>query len=42
MRRSWEGIYDDWVKESFAELKRLMPARFDKQEIDVAYVETIH
>ena len=42
MRRSWEGIYDDWVKGSFAELKRLMPARFDKQEIDVAYVETIH
>jgi hypothetical protein len=42
MRRSWDGIYDDWVKQSFAELKRLMPARFDKQEIDVAYVETIH
>lgn len=42
MRRSWEGIYDDWVKQSFAELKRLLPARFDKQEIDVAYVETIY
>lgn len=42
MRRSWEGIYDDWVKQSFAELSRLMPARFDKQEVDVAYVETIH
>ncbi len=42
MRRSWEGVYDDWVKESFSELRRLMPARFDKQEIDVAYVETIH
>lgn len=42
MRRSWEGVYDDWVKKSFAELRRLMPARFDKQEIDVAYVETIH
>jgi hypothetical protein len=42
MRRSWEGIYDDWVKKSFEELSRLMPARFDKQEIDVAYVETIH
>jgi len=42
MRRSWEGVYDDWVKQSFAELRRLMPARFDKQEIDVAYVETIH
>jgi hypothetical protein len=42
MRRSWEGVYDDWVKRSFSELKKLMPARFDKQEIDVAYVETIH
>jgi tetratricopeptide (TPR) repeat protein len=42
MRRSWDGVYDDWVKQSFAELRRLMPARFDKQEIDVAYVETIH
>jgi hypothetical protein len=42
MRRSWEGVYDDWVKRSFTELRKLMPARFDKQEIDVAYVETIH
>jgi tetratricopeptide (TPR) repeat protein len=42
MRRSWEGVYDEWVQKSFAELSRLMPARFDKQEIDVAYVEAIH
>ena len=42
MRRSWDGVYDDWVKKSFEELGRLMPARFNKQEIDVAYVETIH
>ncbi len=42
MRRSWEGVYDDWVKRSFTALRKLMPARFDKQEIDVAYVETIH
>ena len=42
MRRSWQGTYDDWVKRSFEELGRLMPARFDKQEIDVAFVETIH
>ena len=42
MRRSWEGVYDDWVKKSFAELGRLMPARFDKQEVEIAYVETIH
>jgi tetratricopeptide (TPR) repeat protein len=42
MRRSWEGVYDEWVKRSFEALSRLMPARFDKQEIDVAYVETIY
>jgi hypothetical protein len=42
MRRSWEGVYDQWVKKSFTELSRLMPARFDKQEIEIAYVETIH
>ena len=35
MRRSWEGVYDEWVQKSFTELGRLMPARFDKQEIDV-------
>jgi hypothetical protein len=42
MRRSWEGIYDDWVKKSFAALSRLMPARFDKSELEVAYVDAIH
>jgi hypothetical protein len=42
MRRSWNGVYDDWVKKSFVELGRLMPARFDKQELEVAYVDTIH
>jgi len=42
MRRSWEGIYDDWVKKSFVELGKLMPARFDKPEIEIAYVDTIH
>jgi len=41
MRRSWAGTYDEWVKKSFTELGRLMPARFDKQEIQVAYVESI-
>ena len=30
--RSWAGIYDDWVKQSFAALKRLLPGRYDKPE----------
>jgi len=31
--RSWVGIYDDWVKNSFKELKVLLPGRYDKNEI---------
>ena len=42
MRRSWDGTYDNWVRKSFTELRRLMPARFDKQEIQLAYVDIIH
>ena len=30
--RSWSGIYDDWVKNSFKELKTLLPGRYDKVE----------
>jgi tetratricopeptide (TPR) repeat protein len=42
MRRSWDGIYDEWVKKSFEALSELMPARFDKTELEVAYVEVIY
>ena len=31
--RSWNGIYDKWVKESFASLKELLPGRYDKSEV---------
>lgn len=41
LQRTWNGIYDDWTRKSFVELKRLMPGRFAKQEIEVAYVRTI-
>lgn len=41
LQRSWSGIYDEWTRRSFDELKRLMPGRFAKQEIQVAYVRTI-
>ncbi len=30
--RSWEGVYDDWVKESFDALAKLLPARYGKKE----------
>lgn len=42
MRRSWNGLWDEWIERSFTELGRLMPARFDKPEAEVAFVEVIH
>jgi hypothetical protein len=30
--RSWDGFYDDWVKQSFRELAKMLPARYGKQE----------
>lgn len=30
--RASKGIYDEWVKKSFSELAKLLPARFGKQE----------
>jgi tetratricopeptide (TPR) repeat protein len=31
--RSWSGIYDEWVKNSFDSLKELLPGRYDKAEL---------
>lgn len=31
-QRSWAGLYDDWVKQSFAALATLQPGRYNKQE----------
>jgi hypothetical protein len=39
-QRSWSGVYDEWVQRSFAALKALMPARFDREEVEVAYVDS--
>ncbi len=41
MRRSWDGLWDRWIEQSFTELGRLMPARFQRQEMEIAYVESI-
>lgn len=30
--RSWQGFYDQWVKQSFSVLANLLPARYGKQE----------
>jgi hypothetical protein len=32
--RSWIGIYDEWVKNSFKALKELLPGRYDKPEFE--------
>jgi len=31
--RSWNGIYDDWVKRSFDSLRKLLPGRYAKDEL---------
>lgn len=42
LQRMWQGSHDDWTKRSLAALRVLMPGRFDKNEVQVAYVDTIH
>ncbi|MCG2579613.1 MAG: tetratricopeptide repeat protein [Marinobacter sp.] len=41
IERSWNGIFNRWVEKSFEDMARLNPARFDKQEVQVAYGEGI-
>jgi hypothetical protein len=36
------GLYDDWIEKSLAQLAELVPARYAKQERSVAYVEAIY
>ncbi len=40
-QHSWQGLYDEWVAQSFAALARLMPARYNKQEkqTEIDYAE---
>lgn len=41
-QRSWSGIYDHWVKQSFSELEKLLPGRYNKKEITVEFSEAIY
>lgn len=38
-QRSWQGVYDRWVKQSFAALGDLLPVRYRKEEqrLEVSY-----
>src|SRR5690606_17363290 len=41
-RRSWGGLYDDWVRQSFDRLATLLPARYGKHEQVMDYSHAIH
>lgn len=36
-RLSWSGLYDDWVKQSFTALQRLLPGRYHKPESTIGF-----
>lgn len=40
-RRSWNGLYDDWVKRSFDALRSLLPARYDKTELTSGVIDEL-
>jgi cellulose synthase operon protein C len=40
-RRTTQGLYDEWVQKSFAALKTLQPARYNKTEHSEATVDAI-
>ena len=37
-----DGVYDEWVKKSFEALKKLLPARYNKEEEDGGPITRIH
>ncbi len=41
-QRSWQGVYDQWVKESFTALKELLPARYGKEERGANFTDDIY
>ena len=41
-QRAWKGLYDNWVKESFSDLAKLLPARYGKREITVEISDALY
>lgn len=39
--RAWSGIYDQWVKKSFNELRRLLPGRYAKDEVPMGGIHVL-
>lgn len=41
IERAWDGEYNEWIQQSFGQMKVLSPARFDKTELIVSYGDEI-
>lgn len=41
-QRSWQGVYDEWVKSSFSALAKLLPGRYKKPELGVEVSDEIY
>lgn len=39
--RSWNGIYDEWVRNSYGALKELLPGRYDKPELKTEWINEL-
>jgi tetratricopeptide (TPR) repeat protein len=42
IKRSWDGLYDDWISQSISALSKLMPARYAKKEVSYHAIAEIH
>ncbi|TQV76938.1 tetratricopeptide repeat protein [Aliikangiella marina] len=41
LERAWDGDYNQWIEKSFLAMKALVPERFNKREMEVAYGDEI-
>ncbi len=41
IERAWQGEYNSWIAKSFAIMRKLSPARFNKVEVEVSYGDEI-
>ena len=39
--KAWEGEYNEWIGKSFEKLKRLMPERYNREEVLVSFGDEI-
>lgn len=42
VKRTQDGLYDQWIKNSFRQLGKLMPARYNKEEQQYNVIANIH